>query len=234
MSEEQAPDSETRTITDRFERLIHAEKIRRESMTPEQRAEEEAKRKKQLESEHESKVYLHRLDWNAPRRQLEKTDIDRSGAWGTKESDLRKMLGTGFLVALVGGRGPGKTQMGVELMKTHTNNLNSAYYNTLTGIFLEIKSTFKNDSNNTEEDLVRRMAKPSLLVIDEVGRRSDSDWENRIFFEIVDRRYREVRDTLLIANHTKEQFLQTIGESLASRMQETGGIVECNWESYRL
>lgn len=234
MSDAKQIDPEVDAALGRLERMFEKEKARVASLTPEQRAAEEARRKREQQEHHEFEVSQFRFDWNAPRRQLGKKEIDRSGAWGTKEKELCKMLGTGFLVALVGGRGPGKTQMGVELMKTHTDNLKSAYYNTLTGIFLEIKATFKNDSHDTEEDLVDRMVKPSLLVIDEVGRRSDSDWENRIFFEIVDRRYREMRDTLLIANHTKEQFLQCIGESLASRMRETGGIVECNWESYRL
>lgn len=205
-----------------------------DAMTPEQRAENEARRKNWAKEQHAHDVYQLRVEWNAPNRQLSNKEIDRSGAWGAKESELRKILGTGFLVALVGGRGPGKTQMGVELMKHATEQLQSAYYDTLTGLFLDIKATFKNDSRETEGDVVHKMVKPSLLVIDEVGKKSDSEWENRIFFEIVDRRYREMRDTLLIANYTKEQFVESIGDSLASRMQETGGIVECNWESYRL
>ena len=119
-------------------------------------------------------------------------------------------------------------------MRRVTTDLRPAYYDTLTGVFLQIKATFKNDSRETEQDLMNRLCKPSLLVVDEIGKRSDSDWENRMFFELVDRRYRSMKDTLLIANLAKEQFLQTIGDSLASRMQETGGIVECNWQSYRL
>lgn len=204
------------------------------SLSPEERAAREERANNYAKEQHERDVRQLRFEWNAPSRQLSRTDIDRSGAWGIKESELVKRLGTGFLVALIGGRGPGKTQMGVELMKAATEKLKSAYYNTLTGLFLEIKSTFKPDSSTTEEDVVLKLSRYSLLVVDEVGRRSDGDWENRVFFELVDRRYREMKDTLLIANHTKDQFLQTIGESLASRMQETGGIIECSWESYRL
>jgi DNA replication protein DnaC len=219
---------------DRIQKWVEDSQRRLESMTPEQRAAEEQKRKESEKESRQIQVNSVRLGWNAPARQTRKEDIDRSGAWGKKESELVKMLGTGFLVALVGGRGPGKTQMGIELMKKATSDLRPSYYQTLTGLFLEIKATFKNDSRETEEDLMDRMVKPSLLVIDEVGRKSDGDWENRMFFELVDRRYRAMKDTLLIANHTKDQFLETIGESLASRMQETGGIIECNWESYRL
>jgi DNA replication protein DnaC len=226
--------SDAKPIGDVAEEILERWNKFNASLTPEERAKREQQSKNSAKEQHARDVQQLRYNWNAPNRQLSNKEIDRTGAWGKKESELQKMIGTGFLVALVGGRGPGKTQMGVELMKHATEKLKSAYYDTLTGLFLEIKSTFKKDSLETEEAVVRKMVSHSFLVIDEVGRKSDGEWENRIFFEIVDRRYREMRDTLLIANHTKEQFLQTIGESLASRMQETGGIVECTWESYRI
>lgn len=204
------------------------------AMTPEQKQEAELERKKQQDEVRHDQIRYVRGGWNAPERQLRMTDLDTSGEWGEQQRKLSRILGTGFLIGLVGGRGPGKTQMGVELMKTTTTLLRSAYYNTLTGIFLEIKATFKSDAKETEQDLMNRLCKPSLLVVDEIGMRSDSDWENRMVFELIDRRYRLVKDTLLIANLSKDEFLKTIGDSLSSRMQETGGIVECNWQSYRL
>lgn len=205
-----------------------------EAMTPEQRKAVEDKRQQEIRDRDSDQVLRIRSGWNVPKRHFDRKEIDRSGPWGKRESELAGMSGKGFLVALVGGRGPGKTQMAVELMKKHTRALNSAYYDTLTGLFLKIKATFKKDSKETEEDLVLQMIKPSLLVLDEISRRSDSDWENRILYEILDRRYGAMRDTLLIANQNKAQFIEAIGESLASRMQETGGIMECNWQSYRL
>lgn len=212
------------------------EKLRKtlDATTPEQKEEFERHRKDDAARERNNRISAVRAGWNAPERQLRAIDLDRSESWGLEENKLAGMLGGGFLIGLVGGRGPGKTQLGVELMKKATNDLRSAYYNTLTGLFLQIKATFKPDSRESEQNLMDRLCKPSLLVVDEIGMRSDSDWENRMFFELVDRRYRLVKDTLLIANLAKEQFLQTIGDSLASRMQETGGIVECNWQSYRL
>lgn len=204
-----------------------------DSITPEERAARQERTKQDQRERHYWQVQKLRSDWNVPNRQLSNCELDRTGAWGAKEAELVKRIGTGFLVALVGGRGPGKTQMGVELMKHATDKLRSAYYDTLTGLFLEIKSTFKKDSQHTEADVVRKMARPMLLVIDELGKRSDGEWENRILFEIIDRRYRDMRDTLLISNHNKDQFLQAIDPSLASRIDETGGIVECTWESFR-
>ena len=228
------PDDESSNeISAKLDAILKREEARRAAWTPEERKAHEDRVKQEEQDALNCKIESVRHGWNAPKRHLIR-EVDRTGAFGTKEAELLKKLGTGFLVGLVGGRGPGKTQMGVELMKSCTQGLKTARYNTLTGLFLEIKAAFKPNSRETEEELVERLTRPSLLVIDEVGRKSDGEWENRIFFELIDRRYRQMRDTLLIANQSKEQFLKTIGESLASRMQETGGVIECNWESYRL
>lgn len=230
MSEENSVEE----IANRLQAVFERQQKELEAMSPEQRKAFEDQREERRRDQHNTQVLRFRAEWNAPERHVARKVIDRSGPWGARESELARMLGKGFLVALVGGRGPGKTQMAVELMKKHTYALKTAYYDTLTGLFLKIKATFKKDNKETEGDLVLEMVKPSLLVLDEIGRRSDSDWENRILYELLDRRYRAMKDTLLIANQNKAQFIESIGESLASRMQETGGIMECNWQSYRL
>ncbi len=221
-------------ISDPINEVVERMRKQFEAMTPEQKKAAEDRRKQSEVESMQMKVRELRVNWNAPTRHLQDKEMDRIGPWGAHETKLSKMLGTGFIVALVGGRGSGKTQMAVALMKMTTEQLRTAYYNTLTGLFLKIKATFKGDVKETEDDLIRRMAQPDFLVLDEVGRRSDSDWENRMIYELIDRRYCNMKDTLLIANQSKQQFLEAIGESFASRMQETGGIIECNWQSYRL
>jgi hypothetical protein len=60
-------------------------------------------------------------------------------------------------------------------------------------------------------------------VIDECQERGETDWENRLLTYIVDKRYAQLRDTVLISNQTKDQFCKSMGSSIISRMQETGG-----------
>lgn len=181
----------------------------------------------------ENKILELRTAWNAPKRQRERLEIDRSGPWGKCEQKLLGMLESGFCVALIGGRGPGKTQMGVELMRTVTERAHSAFYSSAVGFFLAIKASYKPTSELTEEDVIERFAKYALLVVDEVGQRAETEWEDRMFFEMLDRRYRAVKDTILISNQEADKFTASIGDSLASRMNETGGIIECNWPSFR-
>lgn len=187
----------------------------------------------QREVQRQNRIAELRAAWNAPELQLNRGAIDRKGAWGETEKKLRDKLGSGFCVALIGKRGPGKTQMGVELMKLATERCRSAYYSTAVGFFLAIRATYKPTSLIDEETVIDRFARYSFLVLDEIGQRKETDWEDQTLFEMLDRRYRNAKDTLLISNQEYDKFCQSVGDSIASRMNETGGIIECNWKSYR-
>ncbi len=74
-----------------------------------------------------------------------------------------------------------------------------------------------------------------LLVIDEFGKKADSEWSDGILYELIDARYKSHgRDTLLIAPQVSSgKFKELVGDSIGSRMNERGGVVECNWPSFR-
>jgi DNA replication protein DnaC len=153
--------------------------------------------------------------------------------WLALLKGLSARLGSGFLFALIGGHGRGKTQLGCDLMMLSTDNLKSAEYCTAMGFFLELKGTFRRDSEDTELSVVESFCRPRLLVIDEFEKRGDSQWANDLLFEVLNRRYGMKRDTLLLSNLDRTTFERLIGPPLASRLTETGGIVECPWSSFR-
>ena len=155
------------------------------------------------------------------------------GDWAARLQLIDGMMGTGFTLGLIGARGNGKTQMGVWLMKFCLRSGKSARYTTAAGFFMEIRACFKRDTEHTEEEIVKKYRLPNFLVIDEIGKRSDSDWENTMLFELLNKRYADQTDTLLIANLSPAEFGKTIGASISSRMSEAGGIIECDWESFR-
>lgn len=209
-----------------------------DAMTPEQKAaretECEARKREDLDLQHSLKVNQLKDDWNAPRRHvLARGEINRTGEWGTELAKLLDKLNTGFLIALTGNRGAGKTQMAVEAMTHSVNLLRPARYASAVEFFMAIKATYKKDSRESEDDVIQLYRKPRLLVIDEAAKRSETQWENLLLFELLDKRYQDMSDTLLIANQTYQEFVTSIGPSLSSRMEETGGIIECNWKSFR-
>jgi len=185
---------------------------------------------RQMRSDVDCKVL--RLDWNAPKRQAEKQP-DATGPWGVFWQSLRQKLGSGFTVGMIGTRGSGKTQMAVELMKLATERGRSARYCTATEFFQHIKATYRKDADKSEADIIRKFRKPALLVIDEATKRAETDWENNQLFELLNKRYDDKGDTILVCNATLAEFTASIGDSIADRMKEGGGILEFTWASFR-
>lgn len=203
-------------------------------LTPERQAEIDAHQQKTHETAKSRNTEALRANWGAPVRHADSTP-QPTGEWGQKLNVIRGQLGArkGLLISLVGGRGNGKTQLAVELMKDRTAKGKSALFTTAIQFFMAIKATYKADSKESEDDVLHRFHRPSLLVIDEIGKRGQTDWENNLLFELLNSRYNDMRDTVLIDNRTKPEFIEAIGPSLASRMNEGGGIIECNWKSFR-
>lgn len=205
-----------------------------ESQTPEQRAAAE-RRRADIEDRHTwAKVQDILATAGLPRRHMEKRDLDRSGDWGKAQTALQVKLGTGFLIALIGERGPGKTQLAVELVRYFVaENERPALFCSATQFFMAVKASYKDGSADSEQAVMAKFTAPGLLVIDEIGQRSDTEWENRLLYELLNQRYNAVKDTLLISNQDQAVLEAALGSSIISRMRETGGIVECNWKSYR-
>jgi DNA replication protein DnaC len=206
------------------------------SMTPEQKAERDRKfgaEKKQREQEqHYLEVAKLRQAWSAPKRHTESA-ITPTGEWGERLAAINKRIGKGMLVALIGIRGTGKTQMAVEVMRAATEALRSTKYITAMEFFMSIKATYRDGSGKSEQQVIDEYRAKKLLVIDEIGKRGQTDWENNLLFELINRRYNDMSDTLVIDNSAPAEFVAAIGPSIASRMNECGGIIECKWESFR-
>jgi DNA replication protein DnaC len=169
----------------------------------------------------------------APRRQLEQPDL-RGDKWHKKLEEIAARLGTGFLVAFIGGRGPGKTQMAVELIKLAAAGGMRPKYTTAMEFFIAVKGAYRDDQGTPSEALViAQYSRPRLLVIDEVQERGATPWEDRLLTHLVDVRYREMRDTILIGNLDLESLRTEVGPSIVSRLIETGGVVQFDWPSFR-
>lgn len=169
--------------------------------------------------------------------------------WNQTHETIKAGLGKGFLYCLIGDRGTGKTQMGVELIhenieqavKLHTSEDRyfdplpyiTARYITAMDFFMDVKHSYRKESTVSEREVMERLVKPHLLVVDEISVRGQSKWEDDLFVQLVDKRYAAERDTLLIGNLKPSEVMDNVGPSISSRLQEMGGIIQCQWESFR-
>ena len=98
----------------------------------------------------------------------------------------------------------------------------------------EIKKTFSGESDKTEADIINEMSGFDLLIIDEVGTQTDSDWEKLQIFNVIDGRYQNMNPTVLISNLSAEEVQSVIGERSVDRLREEGAfVIPFNWPSKR-
>ena len=169
---------------------------------------------------------------NLPQRHVEAVGtITPPAAWKKVLATLTEKLDSGFLVGLIGGRGTGKTQAAVELMLQQIDDNKSARYAKAMDLFIDLRSSYSSDA--TEKSIVNTYVAASLLVVDDVHQRGNSAWEDRVLAHIIDRRYDEKLDTLLISNETPVTFKASMGVTIIDRMQQCGGLIVCDWPSLR-
>ena len=144
----------------------------------------------------------------------------------------------GFLVALLGQSGTGKTQLAVSVIRECCGHGGAtARYVKAIDLFRDLRRAYsapaKGESADAEDEIVRTWTGYDLLVIDECHQRGRTDWEANSLINLLDRRYDEMNATILIANQDKEGFANEMGPSVVSRMHETGEAIVCDWPSFR-
>jgi DNA replication protein DnaC len=73
-----------------------------------------------------------------------------------------------------------------------------------------------------------------VLIVDEFGRDDASRQNASRMFAVLDRRFRELRTTILVGNASNQQEAEAIlGPSICSRMNEDGGLFITTWPSHR-
>lgn len=136
-----------------------------------------------------------------------------------------------FMVALVGPRGTGKTQAAIEVARAWASQNMGVIYLTAMDFFLRVKETFGGESS--ERAVINSISNIPLLILDEVQVRTASDWETNLLTNLIDMRYRKSVATIFVTNLRAEQFVAHVGDSIASRIQQTGGIIVFDGPSFR-
>jgi DNA replication protein DnaC len=156
-----------------------------------------------------------------------------SEQWSAVYDKIKGVIEKGALVAVVGSRGTGKTQLAAALIGYTALKIDkSCMYKKAFDMFLRIREAMKT-TGDSERAAIEEFIKPYLLVIDAYEVRSDSDFENRMLDHIIDKRYDNLKTTIIISNDTVQNFEKTIGVSICDRIRETGGIIEMVWGSFR-
>lgn len=101
--------------------------------------------------------------------------------------------------------------------------------------FNELRSSFQADSEmfGQGESLFNKVADSELLVIDDFGVQSDTDWEQRTLYDLIDARYETEKPTIITSNKHPEELKKIFHGRVFSRLKEMTEFQEMGGRDYR-
>ena len=151
--------------------------------------------------------------------------------WGGHFARAKSVAASGGIIALIGKRGTGKTRLAAEVLRDKAPE--RGRYTTAMGLFLRIRASFSKTSPESEAQIIEELARCPLLILDELQERGNTAWEDRLLTHLLDRRYGAMKPTILIANLEPSGLTNTLGDSIVSRLNETGGVLHLDGPSHR-
>lgn len=145
------------------------------------------------------------------------------------------VLSTGRCALFIGLPGTGKTHLacgiGLQIMREQNRTV---YFTTVQRAMRRVKDSWSRYSRETESQAIETLVAPDLLILDEVGVQSGSDFERNTLFDVLNERYEKRRPTILISNLTPGEVKAFLGERVVDRIREDGGgTMVFKWQSYR-
>ena len=154
-------------------------------------------------------------------------------AWIDAAGRLGASLGRGGVYAIVGRVGTGKTQMVVSVGLAFAKKSKSVKYVLGESLIDAFRETFGDNATRSERALMADMTTCDLLILDEADKIVRTEFGESKLHTVIDRRYADMRDTIICTNVTKENLLRAFGAPIESRIAESGGAFDLDWASFR-
>lgn len=147
-------------------------------------------------------------------------------------AEWNTMQRKGAWLVFSGPPGTGKSHLAIAILQAIMPGSRGRYM-TCMELIQMLRGTWRKDSEMSEIDLLDRLTALPLIVLDEIGVQYGTESEQHHLFEVLDRRYRELRPTILLTNQDKDGFRQFVGDRVYDRMTEIARWVPFEWPSHR-
>lgn len=140
---------------------------------------------------------------------------------------------TGGSLVFGGKPGTGKSHLGLAIAQQVMQRGTAMYLDAST-LVRRVRATWSRDSETSEETVLDQLGRVlDLLVIDEIGMTVGTENEQQILFDVLNRRYRELRPVILLTNLSGKELTDMLGERTIDRLKERATFLAFNWDSYR-
>jgi len=154
-------------------------------------------------------------------------------AWFVDTWHERIQAGTCLIFS--GQPGTGKTHLATAIANDVIRLGYSAVFCTVGDAIRSIQATYDRDATVTTTQALDALVAPSLLVLDEVQVQTGSDHDKRVMFDVINKRYENMRSTIIISNLAPEPLKEYLGDRILDRMREGGGkMLSFDWGSHRI
>jgi DNA replication protein DnaC len=141
-----------------------------------------------------------------------------------------------LITLFIGYCGTGKTHLAAATINSLLKIKKIKYF-IFADLLVEIRNTYAGN-NDSEYEILKRINKTDLIILDEIGLEKQSDFTNRILYQIVNTRINFNKPTILISNMEISLFaslIKKIDERLYSRLFAVQNYVfSFTWDDYRL
>lgn len=140
--------------------------------------------------------------------------------------------GEGRILAFVGNPGTGKDHIAAAMVEYIKPN--RVKMTTVLKISRELRESGKDKSTIRQQSIIDELTSQNMLIINEIGLQSVSQFEHSFLHEIIDSYYRNMQTCLLISNEGEEKFKACIDDPLNLRVWDRiSDIIVFDWLSYR-
>ena len=87
-------------------------------------------------------------------------------------------------------------------------------------LLLEFKQSYEPNSPMSEADILKKYSAVDLLVLDDLGVERVSHWSIQVLYLLIDRRYRDMKATMISSNLRPSEIAAKFDDRIASRICE--------------
>jgi hypothetical protein len=144
---------------------------------------------------------------------------------------------------IVGSRGVGKTHLATALLRQMIFDHPRAeriHYDILPAIvsvpelLMRIKATFNKESKETEDEVLDLYSDLRVLILDDLGTEKPTEWAISTLYLIIDRRYRDMRKTIITSNCSLDEIAERLDDRISSRIAEMCNVIRMKGKDRRL